>query len=114
MPATKPAAATIGAVPDGTLMRLFVMNGVDDAWTLIAFVPSLRELRTRRPVAALLVLLFVLGFGAALFVAGNRLDFLRCGGGTPATTATGGEEGGTEGGCNEQAALGKEHEFRHQ
>ena len=30
-----------------------------------------------------------------------------------ATTA-GGEEGGTEGGCDEQAALGKEHGVRHQ
>ncbi|MBP8261876.1 MAG: hypothetical protein KA118_19660 [Verrucomicrobia bacterium] len=41
--------------------------------TLLAYVPSFRALRTRRPLAALLVLLFVLGFGVALFVAGNRL-----------------------------------------
>ena len=31
LPATKPAAAVIGVVPLGTLIRLFVIIGVDDA-----------------------------------------------------------------------------------
>ena len=37
--ATKPAAAMIGVVPDGTFILLLLMNGVEAAATEIAFVP---------------------------------------------------------------------------
>lgn len=37
--ATKPAAAVIGVVPDGTFILLLTMNGVDEACTEIASVP---------------------------------------------------------------------------
>ena len=41
LPATNPAAAVIGAVPEGTFIRLLVMKGVEAAAIVIATVPVL-------------------------------------------------------------------------